>query len=57
MTYIYGGGLDYSLSHHFGLRAQFRGNIYHAPNLSVMYNSTGKFTHMNKPMGGVFYRF
>lgn len=57
ITYTYGGGVDFSLSDHFGLRAQYRGNIYRAPNLSVMYSSTGKFTHSNEPMGGVFYTF
>jgi opacity protein-like surface antigen len=57
ITWTYGGGVDFSLSDHFGLRAQYRGNIYSAPNLSVMYSSTGKLTHMNEPMGGVFYTF
>ncbi len=57
VAYTYGGGLDWAFSDHFGLRAQFRGNIYRAPNLSAMYNSTGKFTYMNQPMAGFFYRF
>jgi opacity protein-like surface antigen len=57
IAYTYGGGVDWSLTQHLGLRAQYRGNIYRAPNLSVMYSSTGKFTHMNLPMAGVFYTF
>ncbi|MFP5227927.1 MAG: outer membrane protein [Acidobacteriota bacterium] len=57
VAYTYGGGVDWAISHQFGLRAQFRGNIYSAPNLSVMYSSTGKSTYMNQPMAGVFYRF
>lgn len=57
IAYTYGGGVDWSLTRHLGLRAQFRGNLYSAPNLSVMYSSTGKSTHMNQPMGGIFYTF
>jgi len=56
-AYIYGGGVDYSFSPHLGIRAQFRANLYKAPNTSSIYPATGVFTQSMEPMGGVFYRF
>lgn len=54
---IYGGGADWSFSPHFGIRAQFRDNLYKAPNLSALYPATGVYMHSSEPMGGVFYKF
>lgn len=56
-AYVYGGGADYSIGRHLGLRGQFRGNLFKAPNTSQIYPATGKFTQVLEPMGGVFYRF
>jgi opacity protein-like surface antigen len=56
-AYIYGGGLDYSFSTHLGVRLQYRGNYYNAPNISSIYPATGKLTQSAEPMGGIFYRF
>ncbi|MGA7339836.1 MAG: hypothetical protein WBE72_15580 [Terracidiphilus sp.] len=56
-VYIYGGGVDWAFLSHFGLRFQFRDNLYKAPNLSSFYPSTGIFTHTAEPMGGIFMRF
>lgn len=56
-VYVFGGGADYSLTPHFGVRAQYRYNLFKAPNIETLYNATGVFTHYSEPMGGVFYRF
>jgi hypothetical protein len=56
-TYIFGGGVDYDLGSHLGVRAQFRDNLYKAPNTSSIYPATGAFTQSMEPMGGVYYRF
>lgn len=56
-AFNYGGGLDYNLGAHLGIRAQYRGSFYHAPNISSIYPSTGDMTQISMPMGGVFYRF
>jgi hypothetical protein len=56
-AYVYGGGVDYSFSPHLGIRAQFRGNMYKAPQTSAIYFATGAFTQSLEPMGGIFYRF
>lgn len=56
-AFIFGGGLDFALGPHFGIRGQFRDNIYHAPNLSNFNPTTGKYTYTAEPMGGVYYSF
>lgn len=39
-VYVYGAGIDWGLVPHFGLRLQYRGNIYRAPNVTTEYAST-----------------
>jgi opacity protein-like surface antigen len=56
-TYVYGGGVDWNVSAKFGVRLQYRGNYYKAPNISSIYPATGVLTQSAEPMGGVFYRF
>lgn len=56
-VYVAGGGVDFDLSSHFGVRAQIRDNFYKAPNISSIYPATGVFTSSLEPMGGVYYRF
>jgi hypothetical protein len=55
--YVFGGGADWAFLSHFGIRVQFRDNVYRAPNLSLIYPATGKYTYSAEPMGGVFYNF
>lgn len=57
VTWNYGGGVDYQLSTHWGVRAQIRGMTYRAPNLSPMYPALGQNTNTFMPMGGAFYSF
>jgi hypothetical protein len=56
VVYVYGAGLDWGLLPHLGLRIQFRGNLYKAPDLSQIYTSSGKFTQTAEPMIGVYFR-
>jgi opacity protein-like surface antigen len=56
-VYVYGAGLDWRLVPHMGLRFQYRGNLYKAPDLSSLFTSTNKFTHTAEPMIGAFFRF
>ncbi len=56
-VYVAGGGFDFSIASHFGIRVQYRDNFYHAPNMAGFYPSTGVFTSSSEPMGGLFYRF
>lgn len=53
----YGAGVDWTLLPHLGLRFQYRGNVYKAPQLAAAFESTDKFTQNSEPMLGVFFRF
>ncbi len=55
-AYIYGAGLDWGVSEHFGIRAQYRGNLYSAPQVTFAFPATGKFTHVAEPAVGVYFR-
>jgi opacity protein-like surface antigen len=56
-VYVYGAGLDWGLVPHIGLRLQYRGNLYKAPNLTTLFTSTNAFTHTAEPMIGAYFRF
>jgi opacity protein-like surface antigen len=56
-VFVYGAGLDWGLVPHIGLRFQYRGNLYKAPDLTTLYTSTGAFTHTSEPMIGAYVRF
>lgn len=55
-VYVYGAGLDWGLLPHLGLRLQYRGNLYNAPNVTTLYTSVNKFTQTSEPMIGVYFR-
>ena len=55
-VYVYGAGMDWGLLPHLGLRLQYRGNLYKAPDLSKLYSSTDAFTHTAEPMIGLYFR-
>jgi opacity protein-like surface antigen len=55
-VYVYGAGLDWGLLPHIGLRLQYRGNLYKAPDLTKLYTSTDSFTHTAEPMIGIYFR-
>lgn len=54
---ILGGGMDWNVLPKFGVRAQYRDNIYSAPNLSSLYPATGQITSTGTPTVGFFYVF
>ncbi|HEX8710256.1 MAG TPA: outer membrane beta-barrel protein [Terracidiphilus sp.] len=56
-VYVYGAGLDWGLVPHLGLRLQYRGNLYKAPDLTSLYSSTDKFTRTAEPMIGAYFSF
>jgi opacity protein-like surface antigen len=55
-VYVYGAGLDWGLIPHIGLRLQYRGNLYSAPNVTKLFSSTDTFTHTAEPMIGIYFR-
>jgi opacity protein-like surface antigen len=56
-VFVYGAGLDWAFFPHIGLRFQYRGNLYKAPDLTRLYTSTNAFTHTSEPMIGAYLRF
>ncbi len=56
-VYVYGAGLDWGLLPHLGLRFQYRGNLYKAPDLTALYTSTDRFTQTAERMIGAYFRF
>lgn len=55
-TFVYGAGIDWGVLPHLGVRFQYRGNLYKAPNLTRLFTSTDAFTHTSEPMLGVYFR-
>lgn len=56
-VFVYGAGVDWTVIPHLGVRFQYRGNLYHAPDLSHAFSSTDAFTHTAEPMVGAYLRF
>lgn len=56
-VFVYGAGLDWGVFPHLGLRFQYRGNLYKAPDLTRLYTSTNAFAHTSEPMIGAYFRF
>jgi hypothetical protein len=56
-VFVYGGGIDWTIIPHTGLRGQYRGNLYHAPDLLKAASSTRAYAHTAEPMIGAFFRF
>lgn len=55
-TYVYGGGTDWAFGSKAGIRVQYRGNLYKAPDVDPTYPATGSFTQDADPMIGIFFR-
>jgi opacity protein-like surface antigen len=56
-VFVYGAGLDWTVIPHLGLRFQYRGNLYHAPDLSHIFPPSDVLTHSAQPMIGAYLRF
>lgn len=56
-VFVYGAGIDWGILPHFGLRGQFRGNLYHAPDLLKAATSTDAFARSAQPIIGAYFRF
>ena len=56
-VYVYGAGLDVGVVPHVGLRFQYRGNLYKAPDLTKLYTSIDAFKHSSQPMAGLYFSF
>ncbi len=53
----YGGGVDWTVLPHLGLRFQYRGNVYKAPQLATSFSSPDNFINNAEPMIGAYFSF
>jgi opacity protein-like surface antigen len=53
-VFVYGGGLDWGLLPHLGLRFQYRGSVFSAPALTTVFTSSGAFVHSAEPVVGIY---
>jgi len=56
-AFVYGGGVDYDLSRHFALRAEYRGFVYERPDFGLQALHSGSTTHTAQPSAGIVFRF
>ncbi|HUY80160.1 MAG TPA: outer membrane beta-barrel protein [Acidobacteriaceae bacterium] len=56
-VFVYGGGVDWGILPHVGLRVQYRGNLYRAPDLLKVATSTDAFARTSEPVIGAYFRF
>lgn len=54
---VYGAGVDYFVTKHIGVRAQYRGLLHKAPTFGIGWITTGKSTHTAEPSAGFVLRF
>jgi opacity protein-like surface antigen len=56
-TFLYGGGVDYELTRHFTLRAEYRGFVYERLDFGLQELHSGSTTHTAQPSAGIVFRF
>jgi opacity protein-like surface antigen len=56
-AFVYGGGANFDITHYFGVRAEYRGLVYKAPDFKVENLNPDKVTHLAQPSVGIFFRF
>jgi opacity protein-like surface antigen len=56
-AFIYGGGADINIVHNFGVRAEYRGFVFKAPDFALSGLNLDKVTHIAQPSAGFFVHF
>jgi opacity protein-like surface antigen len=56
-AFLYGVGANYALTHHFSLRAEYRGFVYKDPDFGLRSLNTDSWTHTAQPSAGIVFRF
>jgi opacity protein-like surface antigen len=56
-AFMYGGGVDWNLTRHFALRAEYRGFVYERPDFDLAALHSGATTHTAQPSAGIVFRF
>jgi opacity protein-like surface antigen len=56
-AFVYGGGVDFDLTHSVAFRAEYRGYLYKIPDFQIPGLATDNFTHLAQPSVGLVWRF
>jgi opacity protein-like surface antigen len=56
-TFLYGAGVNYTLTKHFSLRAEYRGYVYKDADFGIRALNTNSWTHTAQPSAGIVFRF
>jgi opacity protein-like surface antigen len=56
-AFVYGGGANFRVTNHFGLRAEYRGLLYKVPDFGIDSFNPDKFTHLAQPSAGLVFQF
>jgi outer membrane immunogenic protein len=56
-AFVYGGGVDWNLTQHFAIRAEYRGFVYERPDFGLESMHSGATTHTAQPSAGIVFRF
>ena len=56
-TFLYGGGVNYTLTRHWSVRAEYRGYVYKDADFGVKTLNTDSWTHTAQPSAGIVFRF
>ena len=56
-AFLYGAGVNYALTRHWSLRAEYRGYVYKDADFGVKTLSTDSWTHTAQPSAGISFRF
>jgi opacity protein-like surface antigen len=56
-AFVYGAGVNFDVVQNFGIRAEYRGLVYKAPDFTLDNLNLDKFTHLAQPSVGFFFRF
>jgi len=56
-AFVYGGGVNFDVTHGFGIRAEYRGYVYKIPDFNVDSLNIDKVTHLAQPSAGFYFRF
>lgn len=56
-AFVYGGGVDFDLTHSLAFRAEYRGYLYKIPDFLITGLASDNFTHLAQPSVGLVWRF
>jgi opacity protein-like surface antigen len=56
-TFLYGAGVNYALTRHLSLLAEYRGYVYKDADFGIRALNTDSWTHTAQPSAGIAFRF